>query len=467
MTVPWWPWKTLRGSLRRQLAILRKLADKVSLTDEPLSEAAGVLRKLLSEVIELMQKQLPRTPEEHLQHVAAIVAQLGQHLRYLEKSRIQNGPWSLMPALEMFSRARVLQNAWFVFRPKWAFNYEIVGDLVGFYEKSLEGFVWIPAEDLSSLVASFNGKKIHAVSFPRVERLNALLHVNFGHELGHLIAGEWTRSQFQSWWAGVEPKVRSQLQRKIPSVPQQDLFRAAAEQGIVEQGVKEARRIANQSIKELISDAVGVHLFGPAALLAASEVAARMDLDTTPLFTNGYPPWRYRLRRMVEQLDKDLRNLEDNYSGWADAFVALLGDVRREVEQRTDIRVLESDPRTKLFYHQLDIDWQSIRTTALGSLPDLGKEPYLLDSRGEVVQELHHRLENYIPPNETGPWNKARQADIRDILSAGWISAAAIFRETDENLQDEKFARIVRLVLKAVEASQWMTDVQNSTSDIR
>ena len=57
-------------------------------------------------------------------------------------------------------------------------------------------------------------EKLYIVSFPGLERSNVLLHVNFGHEIGHQIQDEFFSSEEPSYLVSIQREVEEELKNQ-------------------------------------------------------------------------------------------------------------------------------------------------------------------------------------------------------------------------------------------------------------
>ncbi len=297
---------------------------------------------------------------------------------------------------------------------------------------------------------------------------NALLHANWGHELGHIIAARWVQDRFGVVWGTKEPQIRKTLQTAVesrcPPMPEQALFRHV----IIDQHVSDlanvAMKAARQGLIELICDAIGAHLFGPAAVAAGLEFSAGLSLDESPLDCSMYPPWRYRLRLMLDACDDDLRQLKERSGGEEGAcsggtFKAFCGWIEQAKEligHAPPQNVLDYNIGVREAYALIREVWDEVRAEVVSMLPPGSREPYRLSARVTNIECLVQRLELDIPPNEVGVWPDTTTPSLEDIINAAWVFKTQKLANggdwaTPERLPDN-VDRLNRLVLKAIEA---------------
>jgi hypothetical protein len=445
-----WAAPILRRELFHHAETIIGLAAKISeLTDYP-TETPRKVCALISGLAEVVKRHLPQSPSDQLRHVGVMLCQWTEQLRFVERARTADTPWSMIPAAQGFLRQVTGADASFVVRPQWSYNYQI-GEFTRPLQKNMQALWWIPEEAYGDLFAT--NAAIYCLSFPRIERLNVTLHANWGHEIGHVIAREWIDQRFQAFWSPIETELRTDLYERAgidisaasPS-QEKDLQRVA-------EAVKERLHIAEKALVELIADAVGVYLLGPAAVLAASEYAARFDLDISPLQGRNYPPWRYRLRRMREQCDDDVSEITRDLGGEAEftQFVAFFEQLSAIVDEKDDVQVLSEYPQTDVPYKAINAAWPRIREEALDILRARVTQRYRLAERKEIVKQIAQKLESKIPPNELGAYGSSQPTRFEDLINGGWLHKLRMpIRGTGE-LED--IDTLHRLLLKAIESA--------------
>lgn len=458
-----WAATILRRELARHASCLWRLAEKVSQADDYPTDTPRKLAEIIRNTAKLIATRLGAAPADKLQHVHMLLDNLSQHLRIVERARTPHTPWSIVEPIERFLKHQVGPGHEFIIRPQWAYNYAIVGEFVDAYGRAIGSLEdWITPQEWKDAIGDSGSLRIYSISFPRVERLNVLLHVNWGHEVGHILATRWIGedSGFPAIWvqnvAGIEQRIRHEL-TKTWNPDHSPLFLEQT----VSAYVSDTMSVARDGIKELLCDTVGAHLFGPAAMASLCEHAARFNLDRSPLVSQGYPPWRYRLRKVAEFLIDDLA---EDRSWEADAevlepYVEWLRQGARVAALKTaggkepDQAVLDSDIRTREAYQFIADNWRTIRAGVLQWLPADHQAAYRLHQRMKETSELVSRLQAGIPPNEMGTWPHTRPAHLVDIWNAAW---AYKFYQLKHDLTWGSLSdceALFRLTLKAIEAS--------------
>jgi hypothetical protein len=462
----YWRDDILRRQLRLRCNVVRNLAQNLKHGGDFPTHTPERLCDLISHSVSLITKYLDVTPYEHLAYVNLFLCLVAEHLRFVERSRVAHTPWSMIQATEQFLARQVGIASHFILRPQWSCNYSLSGEFIQYHRTAVGSMSWIPPEEWEEGLGDLGlvNKQIYCIAFPRIERLNALLHANWGHELGHIFAARWVQGKFGQLWAEEEGQIKARMQKAIeerfPQLPDQALFRRVVVDQRVSGLASTAMRAARQGLTELICDAIGLHLFGPAALAASIEFSAGLSLDESPTDCDMYPPWRYRLRLMFRACQDDFagRTLriggkEVAYPGPVmDAFCKWLGGVERVVAQDSDRAVLSQDMAIREAYDLISGKWETIRAEALGMLPGSPQKPYRLTERIQTIENLVDKLEHDIPPSEVGVWPHTSTASFEDIINAAWVFKANKLTQDKEWGSVRNIEKLYKLILKAIEA---------------
>ena len=458
-----WRENILRYQLRHRAESIKRLAMKLEHSGDFPTETPKKLAQLIKHSADVVGGHLVNAPADQLRHVNWFLCMIGEQLRFVERSRVANTPWSMIHGTEEFLKRQARTPSEFIIRPQWSYNYSLMGEFVEAYRTSFKGLHWIPISSWEASIGTLAQNKIYCISFPRIERLNCLLHANWGHEVGHIIASEWIESSFAQLWQSEEIQVKNTIElaiRKNPP-PVDPLFSDILIQQIVAEQANTSMQAAKQGLAELICDAIGVHLLGPAALAAAAEFSIASSIDENPITCDMYPPWRYRLRLMVEECEEDLKphptKLNSdivNYPGSIiEPFYNWLREIIDLVKDKADIQSLQANITTREAYRVIEANWERIRTEALELLPQKSQEPYQFLQEVRVIEELVIRLEQDTPPNELGTWPENSAARLEDILNAAWVFKIKKMGEDPNWGSADDFEKLFRLVLKATEAS--------------
>lgn len=458
-----WRENILRYQLRIKAETIKRLAQKLEHIGDFPTDTPCTLSKLIRHSADVVGQHLPTTPPDQLIRVNVFLCSIAEHLRFIERSRVANIPWSMIQATEHFLKRQAGASSDFIIRPQWYYNYKVTDDFVEAYRIAIRGLHWIPMTKWKASIGTLAQKKIYCMSFPRIERLNCLLHANWGHEVGHIIASEWIESNFGQLWQAEQVQIKNAIEQAIRQNPPpvEPLFRDTVIRRTVAERANVAMEAAKDGLTELICDAVGVHLLGPAALAAAAEFSAASSMNENPLTCNMYPPWRYRIRLMVKECEEDLKTHtikldsdEVNYPGpIIEPFYNWLRESIDLVKNRGDIQSIHSTITTREAYRVIETNWERIRAEALKLLPQESREPYHLLKRVRAIEELVIRLEQDMPPNELGTWPDNSPVCLEDILNAAWVFKVKKMHQDPDWGSPDDFEKLFRLVLKAAEVS--------------
>lgn len=446
----------LRSELRRLAKSLALLAENLEQAEDFPTDTASDLCRLIRETAALIADNIGKAPEGQLLLVHTLLVQLAEHLRYPDRSRIEQTPWSIVQATEDFLQAHIRTPCKFIIRPQWNYNYGLIGGFIEAYVKEVESLSkWFPVSDWKKKVEPLLEVPIYCLSFPRVEKMNILAHVNWGHEVGHILASEWLNSKFSNLWkareSGIKKRIRADYLRKIPAGFQ------APDSLVKEQvadALKKTMHLAKSALKELISDAVGAHLFGPATLASLAEFSCHKELDVNPIHSSGgYPPWRYRLRMIAKAVVPSIARADKaNWSKTLSQYVTWVTGWHDALKPKLDGKTIDAEIKTREAYALVKANWSEIWRQVLRQLPPRVRAPYRLAKRATILEELIDRMDRGIPPNEVGTWPNNHAAPLADIWNAAWACKIAAFQEGREDF-DDYLETVFQLTLKAMEAS--------------
>jgi hypothetical protein len=212
-----------------------------------------------------------------------------------------------------------------------------------------------------------------------------------------------------------------------------------------------------RALQELVSDAVGVHLFGPNAVFSSFDVFGQAELDSPPTRPEYYPPSRYRLRLMRDLLAKGghanaLRTLTipDNLNSIRDATTDVLDHLDGLVAQTSDKAALLAEPLTRLAYEWLE---QTLPNAILYAQGRVSAVTYPSEAIGKEVIGLIERLSLKVPPNEIATWPNQIAVDWRSGLLASWLTAFSTIVDAKLDIKDclKSVHTTQKLALKGIE----------------
>src|SRR5207248_6529778 len=122
---------------------------------------------------------------------------LGARLRYIEGASIERTPWSMVHAVQELAQGLLDKTTALIIRPQWHYNYGGV-DVIEEWRSDLNQEADIrevfDAAEWNAIVEGLP-KNFYVLSFPGLERDNVLLHVSMGHEIGHLVVGDYLNQE--------------------------------------------------------------------------------------------------------------------------------------------------------------------------------------------------------------------------------------------------------------------------------
>lgn len=398
-----------------------KLLDEISDTEGVNSEREEILADLL----------------------LGLARKIVEHLRYPERAVALETPWSIAETLAEFGQQLCSAKIVFIVRPMWSYNYAIIGNFREYYQHKLErlyGQSEIPGLDPER-------SPIYVVSFPRLEKTNALLHMSFAHELGHLITNEWLKDKNKV--SKLKNEISKELKKKPEVLQKVDVKTLAY-------WLEESSVALERALNELIADIAAVMLFGPCFLFALWQIPLLSDLgDCEPSAASQYyPPWRDRLRIIIDNADLGLLRdaaliLRDYGGSFIDTEQALdqyIANVKEFTEKPVDRSGWKL--HLKVVYDVIMRHLEELGEWVRGRI---GNMRY----RGDPLSlaRLCRDLENRIPPSLITEEGAEQETDFRDILNAGWLYHIVQFRPSMTNDTVFTYTILNKLILKAIESS--------------
>ncbi len=411
-----------------------------------------------------------------------LIKTLAARLRYIEGASVERTPWSMVHAIEQLAQG-LLNNTLLIIRPQWHYNYggvDVIDEWRSDVDAAFGGSIdeILSPEEWKSIYSQLP-QRFYVLSFPGLERDNVLLHVNLGHEIGHIVLEKFLITEDSNSLKRIRARVEETLESEFQASP---LLRDSA----VEERVTMVQRIRRRALEEIIADFFSIYLFGPAALFALHEVATfAQSLDMVSSFTHWYPPWRLRLRFALQEL---------SWSEWKNRFDQVAGDFHWQSEQirggtevldavdkyiaglfqiaagTADQEFIKKNPLTMIAYESLD----DTLTAAKSFLKDQLRLRTFVPSKSACkdILSLMERLHYGIPPNEIvlTDGEEPRIADISSIFNAGWFHRVAylpsMFGFEKPDIYFQQLDILNRLVLKGIEMSDLQREYNAYKTDL-
>ncbi len=398
-----------------------------------------------------------------LQGVDFRICELGAHVRYIDGATTQKLPWSIIKPIEKYIQSLIPEKT-IMLRVQWKHNYSVITtDICELYNDYLYEYKDIVEEhSLEKVFEDFN-KPFHIISFPSLERKNILLHCLFSHEIGHLISDKYFNKERRNKFVNkIREKINSIVQSTLSTVSgQKSLFEPVRIQAEITQELERAENAWKRGLEEILSDIIGVLLFGPAMLFSTLEIAIQDNMDHKPDLTNNfYPPWRLRLREMLKVIQYASQEFfpfpKNIFLGeTTDIINGRFEAIKKITQDESDRKKIQDDPILKVAYKEVDEDVIEAQKYFQEQLKDLIVKPSVLYKR---LSHLVDRINNGIPPNAyENSINDREPATIAEIINAAWFHKISwedeIFNR--EGSFDESICKkrdmMNRLTLKAIE----------------
>ncbi|MFV1976001.1 MAG: hypothetical protein ACC651_09650 [Candidatus Scalindua sp.] len=390
--------------------------------------------------------------EDQLKQLTSLVHQLGVFIEWLDNAHTEQTPRGLVQLLANLI-SRMNPGTKVVARPQAKNNYSIL-DLGKVLKRLVEDY--IPHSKQSSF-SEYLSVPVKLISFPRIQRDNILAHAIFGHELGHPIADDYLEQE-KGDPAHIEK--HKEIKKQVDGIVQKKLANIDVDEGqklvFTTQTFDRILQIRKRALQELISDAVGIMIFGPSAFFACYELFWSGNLDAKPAHEEWYPPSRMRLRLMLELMEKldfpakfNLISKVNNIDGYIFAVNAFIDDVKQLVVTTSDQNGINLDPELKLAY-----DWmnESLKNAIEYATKKTKEVAFKSDEIFQQLPELLQRLEIGIPPNEVGDPEDPVIVDCMSSLLSAWLyKLQGVNPKTGETLSDDEVDRLHQKTLSGIE----------------
>ncbi len=429
--------------------------DELSVSDYPdetPNQIIGFLQDFLTGLGEVIEKA---TSEKSLKSLSSLIQELGIFLEWLDNAHTEQTPRGLLQLLKNIID-RMVKNSRVIARPQAQYNYSIY-NLGYLLEKLVKDY--IPHSKQTNF-QKYLSSPIKLISFPRIERDNVLAHAIFGHELGHPIASEYLAEEVNN--VDKYQETCRRLQQQVSEFVDEELKKSTVTVGdsdklkFTTQLFEKILRIRKRALEELVSDAVGIFIFGPSAFFACYELFWSSNLDAKPASAEFYPPPRMRIRLMLDLMERDDFNnqfsqLENNpaIASYVKTKRTFLENAEQLSAVNKDQVEIENDPILKIAYDAM--------ASSLSDAYNFAKEKtksvsFNIDAIFSQLPELIRRLELSIPPNEVGDPNKPQTVDYRAALLASWMfKLHGVSSGSRNSLSSTEINQLHKLTLRAIE----------------
>ena len=399
------------------------------------------LRAFLGKVDELIESGAVY----QLDWICWVLEQIEYFLPDLQYANSEEIPRCLILVLQEFTSKLFPDTVLLSSPQRDEYNYGIE-DLYPYIESYVDHL--LSSNDKDSILGAFKDR-IDVVRFPRIERDNILNYPIFGHELGHPIADSFLKLEKDNGVQDATKRLKEALKAEFGRDPTIEESNDA---------VKEMLDVRKRALEELISDCVGIFLFGPSAFFATYDLFSKDQLDVEPEEPDYYPPHRYRLRIM--KILMDVEGYTAELLEVVDKVISI--DIKESVRgylEHIDTIIANDDDMDALYtdiVHETSYAWmEDILDRAIKYARD--KVAAVSYSRGILSQEIPDLVERIsigVPPNEIGVYPQKRYADWRSSIIAGWLYKFGGYDvpfDVEKKSSRNSIDRLQRLTLRAVE----------------
>jgi hypothetical protein len=449
-----------RGFLQdRALQLLNSLRDRfreLECRDFPSRTASHTLGHLAAVLTEV-EGTLSSADENTLTLVIYLVIKFQSLLNYFDNAHAEQTPRGLVHVLEdLLKNHRLYQDECeFIAAPAADYNYTIIYQLSEYIQESCKFVPNLGVNDPAKECFQFFKKKLFIISFPRIERDNILTHAVFGHEVGHLVADSFLNLEanyISTEFNAVADEIRKSATK--------DGHTGTKFLEIVNSRLQLILKCLSRGLKELISDYVGMLLFGPSELFAFHSVVFHAPLDALPCRDQYYPPHRYRFRFGLQVMNEQglveaFRN-PGNVSEFASQCFGAVSDwfdqLKVLTEDQSDLKAIENaDVAYKAAFDLIEKILPKAKTFAQQKISAIVYSKELIV---EEVAELVDRIALNVPPSEIGYGENLKQPTWASAILAGWCYSinGKTNGELPCRLTIKDRETVNKLVLRAVES---------------
>jgi hypothetical protein len=190
------------------IALLRRLGD--AFQRKLTNYRAEFVRARKEETRNLIKKEIVFS--------VIFIKTLGARLRYIEGASVERTPWSMVHAMEQLAQG-LLREVSLIIRPQWHYNYggvDVINELRAEIRAAFEeSFDQILSEQEWKGIYDKLPDRFYILSFPGLERDNALLHVNLGHEIGHIVVEEFLAQEEPKWSEKIRKSVNETCRGRL------------------------------------------------------------------------------------------------------------------------------------------------------------------------------------------------------------------------------------------------------------
>ncbi len=448
--------KILKTETVKKLILLKKHHYRLPHSDF-LCDGAIHVWKLQIKIIEKLLERFNKYTHKQLQLINTVLPFLEKICGYLDDSKTINVPWSIIPSLEdLFSKVK--PDTQFVICPLWENNYQIINrNIVEYLDNSvisIPGLLFDPGSNFEAEKKNFLSDApsgIYFVFYPRSERLSVLHFPLLGHEIGHIFASSWLDSNFNDslFNQEAEKTLKAEIDSEIPP----DVIDPIFKETFINNRLLEMLEIFHKVLSEVISDIVGVFIFGPSALLSSFIFAIKFGLDDFRALEYGYLSWRFRLFficKAIKYMEND--KLPSRYT----KSIQLMEEILTLAD--IDINKYSYNKQHRFIRHIVRLFDEKIQVVFQDIESFLADQVYSKNYDESHQKKIFERLQNGIIPNSILD-DKLDETPmgLRNIVGSTWLFVNEL-SESDSLEYFKKASCANLLSIKAIELSHFQKD---------
>jgi len=288
-------------SARRRVQILKdgfdSRLDELLISEFPADSPSKLVLLIKSILDKVSEKSQHLTDVPSINLICSLFSKYSFLLANLDNANVRQTPKSLVYILTEISKS-INPDSVLVLHPQAVYNYGI-GELLIFLKTCLKNL--LSKSEIDNLFSSYKGP-LYLVTFPEIERDNLLNHAILGHEMGHPLADEFIDQENNNPKYSTDLSKAQGLLFKEYSTELAKITDPFEKLDVQTKLVEDLIYIRKRALQELISDVTGTFIFGPSFLFAQYDFLKPLGLDHLPIFSEYYPPSRYRIRLIKKYL---------------------------------------------------------------------------------------------------------------------------------------------------------------------
>src|SRR5258708_20822116 len=346
--------------------------------------------------------------------------------------------------------------------PSFRFNYTYNGDLENFVERTvdkLEKYLDVGMKGVGKAAINIPVSRwITFIHFPIAHRDSALDLVVISHEVAHLI--DQTRALYKKFFPITldKPSFTKEIEENCklplpaatapPGTPDPQLTfesvwgRAAIEANFTRQCVA----TVGSWVRELVADALAIHMIGPAYLFAFGQLMALGDNEPS----DSHPAPAYRAELLVEELRKM------GYLSGSGSLDSILSEVERKT--KSELPSVRYKSAHLVAQQTIESIAPKIQSEVRGFVSN---HSYTTDRYDSEVPQVLRLLERGIAPIEIRDkaGSNTSPAGVTALIHASWElykTRIAVFYDLFRSTMPDskKLTTLNHLIFKAIEASE-------------